>query len=652
MPAMPFMKTRIFLLAAAVTALPVALPAIAAPIRSQPQPLPFPQAIPAARDIAFPGTMVLKVDATDVTRGIWRVEETLPVPAPGPMTLLFPKWLPGKHAPRGEVEKLAGLEIRGNGRLLAWQRDPVDVHAFHIEVPAGVAALDIRFHFLSATNPTQGRIVATSDMLSLQPEVVSLYPAGWFTRRIPASLTVTWPQGWTAAGALRPIGTAAGTSAAGNRITYETVDYETLVDSPFLAGRWMQRWDLGEGVTLNVAADEPRFLGATPAQIDAHKRLVTQALKTFGARHFDHYDLLLSLSENLGGIGLEHHRSSENGVPTPYFTEWEKGPGRRNLLPHEFSHSWCGKYRRPADLFTPDYRTPMRNSLLWVYEGQDQFWGYVLQARSGLVSKQDTLDTLAMIAASLDNRPARRWRPLVDTTNDPIMTPRAPKGWTSEQRSEDYYAEGMLVWLEVDAVLRRESGGARGMDDFARAFFGVNDGDWGILTYDFDEIVRTLNAIQPYDWAGLLKRRLSENAAGAPLTGFTASGYQLVYTDTPTLAFSDAQRAGKANNLSYSGGLLLTGGKVDGVAWDSAAYHAGITVGDEILAVDDKPYGDEVIKAAIMAARGGRTPIRLTIRTGDRIHDVDFAWHGGLRYPRFEKSGPDGPLDRLLTPLP
>lgn len=625
--------------------LAAATPPAAAPIRSLPQPLAIPMTIPAAQDIPFPGTMAVKVDATDVTRGVWQVEQTIPVPKSGPMTLLFPKYLPGKHAARGEVEKLAGLHVMAGDQELTWTRDPVDMHAFHIEVPAGVKSLAIRFHFLTATAAGQGRITATADMLSLQPEQVSLYPAGWFTRRIPTSFTVTWPAGWQAAGALRPA------KRAGDTVTYETVDYETLVDSPFLAGRYMQRWDLGQNVTLNVAADDPRFLTATPAQIDAHRRLVTQAVKTFGARHFDHYDLLLSLSETLGGIGLEHHRSSENGVPTPYFTEWDKGPGRKNLLPHEFSHSWCGKYRRPADLFTPDFRTPMRNSLLWVYEGQDQFWGYVMQARSGMVSKPDTLDQLAIIAATQSTRPGRDWRPLLDTTNDPHITPRAPKGWLSEQRSEDYYNEGMLIWFEVDATLRRLSGGTKGMDEFARAFFGVNDGDWGILTYDLDEVVRVLNSIQPHDWKALFTARLHEKAE-APLTGFTASGYTLTYTDTPTPAFADQQRLAKQVNLFWSGGLVIgANGKVEQVLWGSAAYDAGIQVGDDIVAVADKPYGDDGLKAAVIAAKDGTAPIRLIVRTQDRLRAVDWAWTGGLRYPRFAKTGADGSLDRLLTPL-
>lgn len=624
----------------------IAAPALAQ--RSMPQPLPIVDAIPAARDTPFPGTLRLDVDTTDTLHGVFKVEETIPVPpefAGKKMALLFPKWLPGKHAPRGEIEKLAGLEIRAGGQLLRWQRDPVDVYAFWVEVPVGATALDVRFQFLSATDGPQGRIVVTQDMLNLQPNSVSLYPAGWFTRQIPVSLSVTWPQGWQAASAMREA------SRDGSRVSYQTVDYETLVDSPFFAGRHFAKWDLGQNVTLNVVADDARFLKANDEQIGKHKALVSQAVKLFGTRQFDHYDLLLSLTEKMGGIGLEHHRSSENGVDTGYFTDWDRGPGRRNLLPHEFTHSWNGKHRRGADLVTPDFRTPMRNSMLWVYEGQTQFWGYVLQARSGLVKVEDTLDQLATIAATLDNRPARSWRSLDDTTNDPIITPRAPKGWLSFQRSEDYYTEGLLIWLEADAIIRRESGGARSLDDFARRFFGTGDGDWGVKPYDFASLVAELNAVQPYDWGSHLSRRLTEKADGAPLKGLELAGWKLVYTDKPTAAFTDANR--RQVNLLFSGGLLLgLAGKVDQVLWNSAAYEAGLAVGDVLLAVNELPFSDDALRAAVTAAKGGATPVKLVVKTDDRVRTVEWAWTGGLRYPRLERIGAvkQTPLEMLLSP--
>jgi predicted metalloprotease with PDZ domain len=620
----------ILLLASAL----IAAPALAEP--SLPQPLPIVDTVPAARDVAFPGTLTVDVDATDTLRGVFRVVETIPVPpnlAGKRMALLFPKWLPGKHAPRGEIEKLAGLEIRSGNTLLRWRRDPLDVFAFWVDVPAGATVLDVRFDFLSATEGQQGRIVVTSDMMNLQPNSVSLYPAGWFTRQIPVKLSVTWPEGWQAGSALRESG------RTGNRISYQTVDYETLVDSPFFAGRHFAKWDLGNKVTLNVVADEARFLKATPEQIDAHRNLVTQAVKLFGTRQFDHYDFLLSLTDKMGGIGLEHHRSSENGVNPAYFTEWAKGPGRRNLLPHEFTHSWNGKHRRGADLVTPDFRTPMRNSMLWVYEGQTQFWGYVLQARSGLVSVAETIDQIAGIAANLDNRPARSWRSLDDTTNDPIITPRAPKGWLSWQRSEDYYAEGMLVWLEADGIIRRESGGKRSLDDFARRFFGTGEGDWGVKPYDMGSLVADLNAVQPYDWAGLLNRRLTEKAAGAPLKGLDYLGWKLVYADTPTAAFTDGNRG--IVNLAYSGGLIIgAGGKVAQVLWNTPAFDAGLAVGDVVIAVNDRPYSDDVLKATVALAKGGSAPIKLTVKTEDRVRTLDWAWNGGLRYPKLERLAP------------
>ena len=612
---------------------------------SAPQPVPFVDRIPAPRDVRFPGTIRLAVDASDTRQGIFRVTETIPVPSAGHMVLLFPKWLPGAHSPRGEIEKLAGLVITANGRRVEWTRDPVDVFAFHIDVPAGAKAVTATFQFISATQANQGRIAMTPTMISLQPNSVSLYPAGYYTRQIPIQMTVTYPDGWTAAGAVPA-------RRNGATYTYDTTNSEVLVDSPVLAGKYGKVWPLSPRVNLNVFADDPAELAATPEQIAGHARLVDQAVKTFGAQHYDRYEFLLSITDQLGGIGLEHHRSSENGVTPGYFTKWSDGPGRRNLLPHEFTHSWDGKFRRGADLWTPDFRTPMRGSLLWVYEGQTQFWGYVLQARSGLVSKQDTLDQYAAIMALYDSQPGRQWRALIDTTNDPVISARRPKGWTSWQRSEDYYNEGLLVWMDVDSLLREKSGGAKSIDDFARAFFGIRDGDWGEVTYTFDDVASTLNAIVPWDWAGYLQRRLTEHASGAPIEGFARNGYRLVYTDTPPPSFKAAETASKSTNLTYSGGLTLnTQGELTGVTWQSAAFKAGLTVGDQIVAVDGDAYSPDRLKAAITAAKDGTTAITLTVKTGAHYRSAALDYHQGLRYPRLQKVGTgDTGLDRLLAP--
>ncbi|GAA0679132.1 putative metalloprotease with PDZ domain [Sphingomonas insulae] len=632
--------------AAAFLLASVAMPALAqVPAgNSAPQPVPFVDTIPAARDIPYPGTLKLDVDATDTERGIFRVRESIPVAKSGPMALLFPKWLPGAHSPRGEIEKLAGLVIRGNGRILPWTRDPVDVFAFHIDVPAGVKTLEAEFQFISATKPDQGRIAVTPNLISLQPNSVSLYPAGYFTRQIPVQMTVKFPTGWTAAGAVPA-------KAVGSTYTYDKTNYEILVDSPVLAGRYGKVWPLSPRVDLNVFADSPDQLAARPEQIDAHKRLVEQAARTFGAQHYDHYEFLLSISDQLGGIGLEHHRSSENGVRPGYFTEWDAGPGSRNLLPHEFTHSWDGKFRRGADLWTPDYRTPMRGSLLWVYEGQTQFWGYVLQARSGLVSKQDTLDAYAGIAGTYDLAPARQWRSLVDTTNDPVISSRKPKGWTSWQRSEDYYNEGLMIWMEVDAMLRQKSGGTRSIDDFAKAFFGIRDGDWGEVTYTFDDVAATLNGIVPYDWAGFLKTRITETGQPAPVNGFAMNGYKLIYTAEPTKYFTNAEKTGPTN-LNYSIGLSIgKDGEISAVIWDSPAFKAGLDVGTIVQAVNGVGYSGDVMKAAIVAAQTAKDPIRLLVKNGTRYREVAIDYHGGPRYPRLQKIGTgDTGLDKLLMP--
>jgi len=612
---------------------------------SKPQPVPIVDTIPAAKDTPFPGTMTLAIDATDTTRGIFKTRETLTGVTAGPMTLLFPKWLPGNHSPSGQLDKLAGVHIRGGGKELAWTRDPVDVYAYHIDIPAGVTQLDIDLQFLSATAPDQGSVVMTPNMLRLQWNAMSLYPAGYFTRQIPVTATVTYPAGFTASSGLP-------SKAAGAVYSYAPTNYEVLVDSPVLAGRYYKQWALSPRVNLDVYADTPAELAATPEQIAAHKRLVEQAVKLYGSQHYDTYEFLLSISDLMGGIGLEHHRSSEDGVKPGYFTKWSDGPGSRNLLPHEYNHSWDGKFRRGADLWTPDFRTPMRGSLLWVYEGQTQFWGYVLQARSGIVSKQDTLDMYAMILASLDNRPAREWRDMVDTTNDPVISQRRPKGWLSYQRSEDYYNEGLLVWMEVDSILRKQSGGKKSIDDFGRAFFGLKDGDYGQVTYTFDDVVKTLQAIQPYDWAGLLTKRLTETGARAPITGFENNGYKLVYTEEPTLSFKNAETSRKMTDLTYSIGTTLNkDGGVTGVGWDSPAFKAGITVGDSIVAINGTAYSDSVLKAAITAAKTSKTPIVLLVKANDSITSVNIDYHDGLRYPRLQKSGTgEGGLDRLLMP--
>ena len=388
---------------------------------SRPVPTAKTEVIPPARDIAYPGTMQLTVDASDVTRAIFRIHQRIPVTQSGDFVVLYPKWIPGGHSPRGDIKNVTGIRFTANGQALKWVRDTIDVTAFHIDVPEGVTAVDVDFQYVTPTAEGQGRTVATPDMASIQWISNSMYPAGYYVRNIPVQASVIVPTGWKVATALRPSGQSA------NRVDYPVTSYEILLNSPLIAGAHHRAFPLTPDVTLDVIADTPAELDAKPEMIAAHKRLVEQAVKAFGSQHYDHYNFLLTISDNLGGIGLEHHRSSENGVGRGYFTDWDNQLGERNLLPHEFSHSWDGKFRRGADLWTADYRMPMQNSLLWVYEGQTQFWGYVLGARSGMLSKQDTLDAIASTAAAYSTgTPGRSWRPLVDTTNDPIIAGRTP----------------------------------------------------------------------------------------------------------------------------------------------------------------------------------------------------------------------------------
>ena len=610
---------------------------------------PFGTPVPAARDVPYPGAMSLRVDATDTRQGIFRVEQTIPVAGGDPMVLLLPEWLPGNHAPRGQISNITGLDFSADGQPVAWTRDPVNVFAFRLDVPAGARAVTARFQYVSPTDDGQGRIVVTPAMMNIQWELVSLYPAGYYTRQIPIQATVTYPAGWQAGTALRPMAAPAG--AGGNAVAYDTVDYNTLIDSPVFAGAHFRRVALSDEVALNLVADEESDLAFSEEQIAAHARLVREARALFGANHFDHYDFLLALTDEMGGIGLEHHRSSENGVGRDYFTKkWADGPDSRTLLPHEMTHSWNGKYRRPADLWTPDFATPMRDSGLWVYEGQTQFWGTVLSARSGLLTKQQTLDILAQTAAGMQQRVGREWRPLIDTTNDPILSARRPKPWSSWQRSEDYYNEGLLVWLEVDSILRDRSRGRRSMDDFARAFFGGRDGDWGVVTYDRADVIATLQRLQPYDWAAFFAERLDRPAATAPLNGLAANGYELIYGTEKTDAVAAAEDRYEATDFTYSLGLSVNdGGEVRQVVWNSPAFAAGLTNATHIVGVNGRSYSADRLADAIKLS--ATEPVTLTLEDGSQVRTVALDYTDGPRYPTLRKvgSGTTG-LDRLLEP--
>ena len=610
-------------------------------------PAPPPPPIEAPRDIPYPGVIALKVDATDLAHGVFAVRETLPLSGDGPVTLLYPKWIPGHHSPTGPIDKLAGLVITADGHRLRWRRDPVEVTAFHVDPPAGSRTLDITFQYLSAVSTKEGHVDMTPDMLDLEWSSVVLYPAGHYARNIMVAPGVTLPPGFTAATALEQAGGAG---------VFKPVSLDTLVDSPLMAGRYVRRIDLDGSaaapVRLDVMADKPSELEATSALLAAHAGLVVQADRLFGARHFAHYDFLLWLSDKLGGAGLEHHQSSEDGTSPTYFQNWATSPAGHDLLAHEYVHSWNGKFRRPADLWTPNFDVPMRGSLLWVYEGQTQYWGFILAGRSGLLSRQDVLDAIALTAATYDQRVGRAWRPLEDTGSDPAIAERRPLSWLSWQRSEDYYSEGEMIWLDADTLIRERSGGHRSLDDFARRFFGVHDGAVTPETYTFDDVVAALNEVQPLDWAAFLRARLESNGPGAPLEGLGRGGYRLVFTDLESDFQKSVEASRKVLDLSY--GLGMTVGKDGALAsvdWDMPAFKAGLTADTQIVAVNGEAYEPEHLKDAVRSAAKDGQPIALLVKTNNQFRTLSVDYRGGLRYPHLERiPGKTALLDAILSP--
>ncbi|MEC5161540.1 MULTISPECIES: M61 family metallopeptidase [unclassified Janthinobacterium] len=597
----------------------------------------------AAAELAYPGTIVLRVDATNLAQQIFRVSASIPVRA-GNVTLLYPQWVPGNHGPSGPLAQFAGLKLSGNGTALAWRRDPVNMFAFHVEVPAGVAMLEAEYQYLSPVEATQGRFTMSNEILGVQWHAMALYPAGYASRNISVQANLTLPDGWQYASALEQAG------RRGNEVAFKPLDLEKLVDSPLFAGRHVKRIDLDPGakvpVHLNLFADNADSLEAKPEHIALHRALVQQSYKLFQSHHYAHYDFLLALSDDFGAIGREHHQSSENGVKPDYFTDWAKSEPVRALLPHEFAHSWNGKFRRPADQVTPDFNTPLQNSLLWVYEGQTQYWGNVLAARSGLIGAQNMRDIFAASAAQYDNVQGRSWRAVQDTTNDPIINGRRPLGWGNWQRSEDYYSEGALIWLDVDTKLRELSGERRSLDHFARAFFGAGDGSAATAPYTFDDVVQALNAVQPHDWAVFLRARLDGHGPGAPLDGLARAGWKLVYGDTQSEFLKGAEGRGNWTDFSYSLGLAVDKeGKIGNLQWGGPAFQAGLSGNTTLLAVNGRAYKPEVLKAAIQAAKGDPKAIELLVKKGTQFRTVALDYHGGPRYPRLERI--EGAPDRL-----
>jgi predicted metalloprotease with PDZ domain len=606
--------------------------------------------IPPAADRPWPGgTMTLDVDASDVSRGLYRVTQTIPV-APGTrrLTLLYPQWLPGNHAPRGPIAELVGLEFSSGGTVLRWERDRVDVHAFHVDLAGASGPVVARFVHTSPLRPSEGRVTMTPEMLNLQWEKMSLYPAGHDVSRVGVTPSVTLPAGWNLASSL------AGRTRKGDTVGYASTNYATLVDSPVMAGAFFGQWPLAGAVQLNAVADAPALLALRDSDRAALAKLVAEAAATFGPPPFDRYEFLVALSSRIGGIGLEHQRSSEIQLEQRTFVNWDTMGWDRNSLAHELVHAWNGKYRRPARMATPDYRTPIQDDLLWVYEGQTHFWGWVLSARSGIQTKDMVLGMMAQAAGQFASAtPGRAWRSVADTTRDPVVAARKPKPYESFARGEDYYREGALVWLEADQIIRKGTAGARGLDDFAREFFSHSSSRPVPYTYERADLIAALGAVHPFDWETFFRDRIDRAGRPAPLAGIDMAGYRLVWKNQPNPYESARMDQQRQLDLSYSLGFTVDGdGEVSDPIWDSPAFRAGVVTGTTIVAVDTIAYTMDGLKLAIERTRQDKRPIQLLVRRGNRYSTVPIDYAEGLRWPWLEPASPgaDTPLDRLLAP--
>ncbi|MEO6186892.1 MAG: hypothetical protein ABIP38_00310, partial [Steroidobacteraceae bacterium] len=588
-----------------------------------------------AQGARFPGVIGLHVDVSDVERRIWRVTETIPV-RPGKLSLFYPQWLPGKHAARGPIDQLAGLVFRAGDRRIAWQRDPLNVYRFELQVPAGVSQLTAEFQVATPQTAEQERVVATVGVLGLQWNQVVLYPDGYLVRNIAVQASVRLPAGWRHGSAMR---VETGRDGASDTVDFATVPLEVLIDSPLFAGRQFRQIDLTPAgsppVLLNLLAEEGADLAATDAQIGLHRALVRETYAALGPPRFEHYDFLVALSSSFGSIGLEHHRSAEISQSPAFFRSWDEDFGSREVLAHEFTHSWNGKYRRPARLWTPHYNQPMQDDLLWVYEGMSQYYGMVLAARAGMWSQDFGRDDWAATVAALDRkRPGRSWRALEDTTFQPVITPRRPLAWVSWQRTEDYYTEGAMLWLNIDTRLRELTAGRQSLDDFARLFLAAPATQGWVSTYEFGDVVRALNSIAPIDWAGFLRERVGSPAQPL-LDGLERAGFGLVYNDQPNKAIADSERTSRNTDLGYSLGIVISRDNVlTEVVWEGPAFKAGLTTNTTLIAVNGRAYSSDLLKGAIIAAAAGsEAPIELLVRNQDRFRTVRIDYRDGLRFP-------------------
>ena len=585
--------------------------------------------------------ITLTVDSTQSPEKILHVRETIPVHA-GPLTLYYPKWIPGDHGPNGPISSLTGLHFTANGKEIPWKRDLLDVFTFHLDVPAGAATLDAAYDVIENDGGS-----ATNRLFVLEWNQVTLYPAGTPSKDLTYKATLDLPRGWKFGTSL-----PAERETDGHIVAFKPISLELLVDSPVIAGEYFRVVDItprGEPIhhELDLAADSEAALAISPAVVKGLTNVVAESGVLFGARHYRDYHFLLALSDHVAHFGLEHHESNDSRLPERVLISPGAAFQVGGLLSHEFVHSWNGKFRRPLDLTTPDFEKPMETDMLWGYEGLTDYLGPMLAARSGLWTPEQYREYLASIAASLGpGRPGRTWRPLLDTASGEPMGGGGRGGWLNWRRGTDYYDEGDLVWLEAATIIHRVTNGQRSIDDFCHLFHGSANNGPEVKTYTFEQIVADLNQIAPYDWAGFLNQRLNSISADAPLGGIENGGWKVTYSTEPIRLFGRRANAGQA----YSIGLQID---AEGVVTDSIvgspAYKAGISSNMKILGVDGRLYSRDRLEDAIAAAKGTSTPITLLYVVDDDIRTATIEYHGGERFPHLTRddSKPDY-LDDLI----
>jgi predicted metalloprotease with PDZ domain len=590
---------------------------------------------------ATPPNVTIFVDATTAPRKIFHATLKIPAP-PGDLTLYYPKWIPGEHAPDGPVIDLAGLFFKANGQTLKWRRDLQDGFTIHVEVPQGVNEVQADLDFLSPATFEAGFSAgssATAKLAVISWNQVLLYPKGYKSDDINYTASLKIPDGWKFG---TPLSIA---SQSADEIHFAPTSLTTLVDSPVITGEFLKIVPLAQDppTEMDIAADSAAALDAPQQVWDQYKSLVDQAQKLFGAHHYRTYHFLYTLSDHVAHFGLEHHESDDSRVDERALVDDTARKLASGLLPHEYVHSWNGKFRRPYDLATPDYQQVMQGDLLWVYEGLTNYLGWVLTARSGLLSTDLDRDDLAITAAELDHVPGRRWRNLQDTADAAPQLYFSPRAWYSWRRSTDFYDEGTLSWLWADVIIRQQSKGAKSIDDFCHLFHGGPSTGPAVKTYTFDDVVNTLNQIVPYDWREFWNDRLTNHGPGAPLGGIEGAGWKLVYDETPSEMLSAAAGSYRTPP-SFSLGLNVNpDGNITDTIEGEVAAKAGIGPGMKVVAVNGRRFTPEVLRDAVKASKTSRDPIDLLVENADYYKTYKLDYHGGEKYPHLvrDEAKPD-----------